>query len=292
MKNVFFLLCLALTYCGQAQEMQTIKKKLQFAQSSSQNTLIVENLNGNIQVESYGGQDILLEVDLKIDAQTDAIRRKAKEEVKLGIVQKEDLMVVFMDNPCANDHAELSKEALLSGRSMFWRNNCNWSPEYSFNMDYRLKVPKKLNVWVSTINQGDIEVKGVQGHVKAINVNGGIKLEQIAGKTKAHTINGPVDISYAMNPKEDCEYYSLNGNIDIRYQAGMSANVSFESMHGDLMTSINEVELLPASTTKSEKREKGIKYKIGGAQRLKIRQGGPQLSFETLNGNVYIRETK
>ena len=293
MKNLLFLLCLGLGLQLCAQQSKTIKKNLAFSNASADNTLIVENINGSIEVEAYNGSNIQVELDLEIDAKSERLIEKGFQEIQLGVLEKEDIIVLYMDNPCSEDRSLATREQLLKGHSFNWSKNCQWDAKYYFNLDYKIKVPRKLNVRLSTVNQGEIKLSGVQGTIQVNNVNGGIHLQDIAGKTKAHTVNGNVVISYQKNPTLDCDYYTLNGNIELLYQKGFSADAYFESMHGEFSSNIDELELLPQRLEPTKtKSEKGIKYKIGGAKNLRIRSGGPLMRFETLNGDVIVKERK
>lgn len=289
MKNLMLMLCLCICWCCQGQNERTTKKMLQFEQSSSENTLIVENLNGNITVEGYDGQKVELELVTRIDAKSKSLIEKGFSEVKLGLIEKEDLIILYMDNPCTSDKKTWSKDKLLSGQSFNWTNNCEWQPKYDFNLNFKLRVPRNTNVKVMTVNEGEIELKGINGAVTANNINGGIQLESIVSATKAHTINGDVEVTYKKNPNGECDFYTLNGDINVSYQPGLSANVELETQHGDFYTDIDEVEVLPVQVTETKK-EKGIKYKIGGGSNLKIRNGGPQFKFKTFNGNIILKE--
>ena len=151
-----------------------------------------------------------------------------KQELNLGIIEKANQIVLYPDAP----YADFDGENLRFN----WCNNHD-EPSYGHILNFKIKVPNKIHVNVSTVNDGEVTVKNTRGDiVSAENINGGITLTDITGTTKVHCINGDVNISYAANPKNASTYYSLNGDITIAYQKALSASISFKSMNGELYT--------------------------------------------------------
>ena len=151
-----------------------------------------------------------------------------------------------------------------------------------------IKVPRVLNLLVSTVNNGNVEIENLGGSIVANNVNGSIKLSGISREAVASTINGNVDINYSKNPEKACRFYTLNGDINAWFQKGLAATMSFESFNGELFTNVPRLESLPVAIEKKETR-KGIKFKVNG-NRFKVGDGGVFLDFETFNGDVYVKE--
>jgi hypothetical protein len=62
-------------------------------------------------------------------------------------------------------------------------------------------------------------------------------------------------------------------------------------MNGDLFTDFDDAQLLPVSATKvKEKRGEGMIYKLNKTTTVRIGKGGRTFSFETLNGDVFIKK--
>jgi DUF4097 and DUF4098 domain-containing protein YvlB len=170
-------------------------------------------------------------------------------------------------------------------------NNDRNEIEYSYNVDFTVKVPFGMNLHISTVNDGIISVNNVNGTLYISNVNEEISVKNAKGTTYAHTVNGDVSVSYLTNPPEESTYYTINGNIHVSYQPGLSADLQFKSMHGDFFTDFPEAELLPSSTTKvQENKGEGKIYKLNAITAVRIGKGGRTFKFETLNGNIYIKK--
>jgi DUF4097 and DUF4098 domain-containing protein YvlB len=143
---------------------------------------------------------------------------------------------------------------------------------------------------VSTVNNGVIDVKNIQSKsIVAENINGGITLNNISGKTWVSCINGPVDISYAENPKEESVYHTINGDITIAYQQALSANISFKSMNGEMYTDF-DINKQFTKTTKNKGDESRPKYKFEARPVVQIGSGQVDFNIETLNGDVFIKK--
>lgn len=247
---------------------------------ASHGTLFIYNISGFIKVEGYSGNKVLLEMDKTIYADDDKNLETGKKEFRLAFEQKSDSIIVYIASPFdSRPHRN-------------WQyNNDRHEIEYSYNVDFTVKVPFGMNLHISTVNDGIITVNNVSGKLHVSNVNEEISIKNAKGTTYAHTVNGDLTVSYLTNPPEESSYYTINGNIRVNYQPGLSADLQFKSMHGDFFTDFTEVELLPASVRKvQEKKGEGTVYKLNTGTSIRFGKGGRTFKFETLNGNVYIKK--
>ncbi len=271
---------------------EKIAKEFSFEKKGTHNALMIANINGDISVEPSDGDKIQVDVTKTIRAKTDGRLETGKSEIQLGIVDLADTIILYVNSPC-NFFERSSSKSRHSHMGTKW--GYSWQDHgrschetYDYSMDFVVKVPRSVNLLVSTINDGEVVVKNVHGVVKANNINGGIRLLNLMREAEAHTINGDVDIEYSQNPQRDCRFYTLNGDINALFQKGLAASMGFQSFNGHLYTNIDGLEQLPAHVEKKQK-EKGTKYKIND-NRFKIGAGGAFLDFETFNGNVYVKE--
>jgi len=270
---------------------EKITKELTFDKKSPDNALMIANINGSVTVTGYEGDKILIEVTKTIKAKTDDRLERGKAEVKLGVIDRADTLILFTEGLCSKfgrgNKNNWGREQ--NGWGYNWNNDSDdCKTVYDYTLDYVIKVPRLVNIIVSTVNQGDLKVENLGGSIVANNVNGGITLSGISREASANTINGDVDVTYTKNPQKACRFYTLNGDINAWFQKGLAANMSFESFNGELFTNVAQLESLPVVVEKSETK-KGIKYKVNG-NRFKIGEGGVVLDFETFNGNVYVKE--
>ena len=273
---------------------EKINKDLSFEKKSTENAVIVANINGDVTVTGYEGDHVLVEVTKTIKGKTQERLEKGKKDIQVGVINRADTLLLFMEGGC-NVFGRLNGKNDRNKPTRWGYNwNCNngcrdcCDTPYDYTLDFNIKVPAGINLVLSTVNDGNIKVENVKGSVYTNNVNGSIKLANLASDASASTINGDVDIEYDRNPQKECRFYTLNGNINAWFQKGLAANMSFESFNGEFYTNINQLESLPPIVEKKQKGE-GVRYKVNG-NRYKIGSGGVYLDFETFNGDVYLKE--
>jgi hypothetical protein len=290
-KIFWFSVLLVQTAYGQLFT-EKITRELSFEKPSSDNTLIIANINGPVDIIGYDGDKILIEVTKSMNAKTDSRLKQGKAELQLGVIDRADTVILYVVDGCSRFMKRKPHGGQSSIQSHGWgyqslsHKDCRIV--YDYTMSFIVRVPAALHVIANTINNGDVTVKNVDGVVKAGNINGSIRLENLKSPAEATTINGDVDIDYAMNPDSACRFYSLNGDINASFQPELSADVSFESFNGGFYTNITSMEKLPLKVEKSSHGD-GIRYKIDG-NRYQAGRGGAHLDFETFNGNVYLKE--
>jgi len=271
---------------------EKITKEYDFEKKGVQNTLMVANINGSIKVTGYEGEKILVEITRTINAKTPERLEKGKQQIKPGVIDRADTIILYTQTLC-NQFGRVNKENDNRSDHNRWgylwnsrENDCQEMVDYIVN--YQIKIPVNVNLIVSTVNDGHIEVEHLNGAIVANNMNGGIRLLDISREVNARTINGDVDITYARNPQSASRFYTLNGDINAWFQKGLSANMSFESFNGELFTNVTQLESMPAVVEKKES-SKGTRFKVNG-NRFKVGNGGVALDFETFNGDVYVKE--
>lgn len=274
------------------QHNETVKKELQFEQKSQNNVLYLANISGHMEVEGYDGDIIQIEANMRLKAKTEKRMEEAKEAIKVAVIDRMDTLIVYTTNKCSTFGKRSNDRKHKRGWGYNWNSyskGCDHN--FDYKVDYKVKVPHNVNLVVSTVNDGDVTITGVDGEVKAHNVNGSITFSSVSNATYANTINGDVTLDFKANPKRDGRFYSLNGDIRANYLKGLSADMSFKSYNGDFYTNISGLEQLPTKI-KIDKAGKGrgIAYKLDGKSMMRARNGGVYLDFETFNGDVYVKE--
>lgn len=292
MKNIIttglLLLILTIGYTQTKRHTETVKKEIIFEKSSTDNVFYLANINGNIAVEGYDGKSVQIEMVKTITAKSESRLQAAKDEISLGVIDRLDTIIVYMKGECGT----------FSNHNNKWKNenkswNYNWNNyenEYDFKLDFKVKVPYNLNIYVSTINDGDIAIQKVTANIGAHNINGSISLNDIEGEVFANTINGDVTLNFNKNPTIDSRYYALNGDINANFKPGLSADMSFKSFNGEFYSNINSIEYMPTKIEKKTANQDGVNYKLNGKSMLRVGKGGVYLDFETFNGDVYVKE--
>ncbi|MEM8568514.1 MAG: DUF4097 family beta strand repeat-containing protein [Bacteroidota bacterium] len=268
---------------------EIIKKELSFEKESSSNVFLLANIKGSVDVQGYDGNKVVLEAELFIRAKTNERLEKAKEQVSLGILDEYDSILVFIQGPCGAENVGVRSYDDEKSKWRYCWNNCNYS--YDFKLDFKLKIPKDLNVYLSTVNDGKITVKDVNGSLDLHNVNGDISATGVKGYTYVHSVNGDIALEFDNTPQPNSSYYTLNGDIKAYLPSTFKADVTFKSFNGDIYTDFEGIEQKPMLLAKNdESKVKGTSFKVEARSVISFGGGGPRLDFETFNGDAYIKK--
>lgn len=253
--------------------------------NSSENVLYIHNIQGDVIVRAYDGDEVQITYDKEINADTRLDLDRAGEELEFIVEEDGSRILVYIDAPFIH----VKKQ---DGEISY--NVKNWDNHYDFLFDITVQVPRNTNLDISTINNGKIFVENTRGKwLDASNVNGPVELVNITGVTDANTINGDITGSYSESPSSNSSYQTINGTIEVLYPEDLSADITFKSMHGDLFTNFQNLERLDSRVETDEDRHRGkTTYRLDKFSPLRIGNGGPEFSFKVLNGDVYIKQIK
>jgi len=258
------------------EEMDTIRRTLDFSPGNGPKILEVDNVNGRIRVTGYDGPSVEMVANTTIRAQSQTSLQLARQEVKLDISDKADSINIYVDQP-GHERSSISSRSRWSNRG------------YEVTFDFDIRVPRRAEIHLWTVNGGPIEVEDVAGDFNVNNINGPIAMRNVSGSGRAHTINGPVNLAFAENPKQDSHFGSLNGDIDATFRPDLSADLRFKTFNGGVYTDF-PVTTLPAAP--DALRQNGKLVLRNEFSNARIGKGGPTLEFDGFNGNVRIRQGK
>lgn len=275
--SALLLLCSSGLRAQSLKSTEKISREFALTAAAGRSTLALYNLNGSVTVQGYAGDKVLVAATLTITAPAAKTLATGKQEVRLGFAQHGDSVVVYTAAP---HDSRPHHERHSSTRSRLG---------YSYAINYSVRVPYQLNLRVSTVNGGAVLVQDVRGLLSAGNVNGPITLRHVRGTTQAHTVNGNVEADYLANPPGASSYHTLNGHIKVHYPADFAADLHFQSLHGELYTDFSTATVLPARVTQNQQgRGDGTVYQFTEQTTVRLGKGGPEVRFETLNGDVTI----
>jgi DUF4097 and DUF4098 domain-containing protein YvlB len=111
-------------------------------------------------------------------------------------------------------------------------------------------------------------------------------MKEVAGSGNATTVNGSIVVTFGKNPTGECAFKTVNGKVDVEFPEPVSAALRLKTMNGDVYTDF-PVKHVPQKASYSEKRGKKI-YRSGDSSVVEAGGGGPELTFDTLNGDIYL----
>lgn len=245
-----------------------------FSDPSRPHTLKINLINGGITVKGYDGKDAIIESHGSSVGEEHEHRRppsgaegmKRIGNTAMGLTATEEDNVLTI--------------SAFPGREP----------------DMVVQVPVNTSLKLSCVNGGDIVVDRISGEIEVNNTNGGVKLTNVSGSVIAHALNKNVEVKLnQITPDKSMAFTSLNGDIDVTLPADTKARVKMKTDNGEIYTDFDIK--LDASGSKpiiEDGRANHGKYKVRVDHAIygTINGGGPDLRFETFNGNIYIRKAK
>lgn len=225
-------------------------------------------LTGSIIVKGYNGKEVVVQAKSRLRKVSD----NKKSNMKLIQSTNTGLTIEEKDNVM-----EISTRSMNRG------------------VDLTIQVPVATSLKISTTNGGDIFVENITGEVVAKNTNGAITLTKISGTALANTVNGSVKVTFdRIDAGKPMSFTTMNGDVDVTFPAGFKADLKMKSEMGDIYSDFEIVMLKTQPKATEGKRDKSGKYRISFDKSLigTISSGGPEFTFKTFNGDIFIRKAK
>ncbi len=168
------------------------------------------------------------------------------------------------------------------------------SDSWNGAIDLTVRVPRNIDLELSTVNNGTITVRGTRGLHALENVNGEITATDISGTLLAETVNGDIDARMnTVNMENPMSLGSVNGALTLGLPDGFSGIVNVDSQSNEIFSDF-EMTLLPTEPEiKRSEGKKSFKISLNRSIRARIGDGsGPEIRMETLHGKVSVLKTK
>ena len=253
-------------------EKESIRKTFDVGAGSSGRKLLVDNIHGYVHVTGYSGSQIQVTVEKHIYADRPEAMAEAKRDVKLDMSQQGGFVRLYEDGP------------FRTSTGMSYRGEDYYG--YRVVFDFDVQVPVDTELVLKTVNRGDIQVKNTTGDYDIHGLNGGIEMEDVAGSGAVHTLNGKVKVTYSRNPAKATQFKTLNGSVDVYFRDGLNADLKFKKLNGGIYTDF-DVIALPQMDGGNSNNGRFV-YRSGRTIGGRTGKGGPELSFETLNGSIRL----
>jgi hypothetical protein len=255
------------------RDQENIQKS--FAMPAGHKSLEIDNVWGSIEVVADTADKVELAVVRTTQAESKDKLERAKKEVTLDVTQEEGTLKLYVNGPfrCQCDDCRHSRD----------------DEGYRVKMDFKVHVPRDLDIKVKTVNEGRVVVKNTNGSFLVRNVNGDIEMDNVAGSGTARTVNGPVIVSFRQNPRENSDFKTVNGNVELRFAHDLSADFRFKTFNGGIYSDF-PVTAMPVHAIQEERRGGKMVYRADRYTGARVNSGGPEIQIENLNGDIRILE--
>jgi len=266
MKTTLALAGIALALCSLAPAQDNPQRVVVPARNSARpRKLTVHSLNGSITVKTHAAREVIVEA-------VGSERRSRREEAPAGMRR--------IDIPSTGLSVEEEDNQIT----------VRLSPPGGSGLV--ITVPADTSLDLHT-NSGPISVDGVKGEIAVDTLNGPTTLTGVSGSVLAHSLNGPIKVSMnAVDATKPLSFSTLNGTIDVTLPADYKGNVKLSTGHGAIYSDF-DFRLGGGTITQSNDTSEGrFRVRIDRDRTLSgtINGGGPEATFKTYNGTIYIRK--
>ena len=283
MKKIKFisLLGLALVLIAStmlAQENKVDRATVPFSDPSQPGEVHIRVFRGGITVTGYSGKEVIVEAAVR----GTMIQEKEDEEVS----EKARGMRLIRSSSTGLTITEENNVMNIGSQSL------------KYPVDISVQVPFRSTLKLGGFNEGDIVVEKITGELEISNHNGSITLTDITGSVVANTFNGELNVTFAgISPDKPMSFSTWNGDVDVTLPRTFKGDVKMRSEQGDIYSDFDvQIKPQPQGQNQTEARSTGIKegekFKIAFDKTIygAVNGGGPEFSFKTFNGDIYIRK--
>jgi DUF4097 and DUF4098 domain-containing protein YvlB len=170
----------------------------------------LDNINGDVHISSWDRNEV------KVDAIKYADTKERLEEAKIEIDSGKDYLSIQTKYP----HHD---------QGWHWGSHDNPA-----SVEYTLTVPRTVRLDEIKLINGQLDVNGVSGEVRASCINGRLQAEGLAGRAKLSTINGHLEAKFGQLAGKSVELNSVNGSVDLTIPSDSNAEVEASTISGGI----------------------------------------------------------
>jgi hypothetical protein len=152
-------------------------------------------------------------------------------------------------------------------------------------IEFTVRVPAGVHFAARTVD-GDIRAEGLRSNVDAATVSGDVRVAT-TGTARAATVSGNVDATLAQGDGEDMAFASVSGNVVVRLAGNVGARVDANTLSGSIESDF-DLRIRPGDEDEDDDGGLNINIQIGKQASGTIGGGGPELSMNTVSGNIRL----
>jgi hypothetical protein len=234
--------------------------------------VIVRNVIGPVRVTGHDRNTVEMHATETIHADLQADVARARAEMQLQTLQEPGRIAFRVRSNRENDY--------------YWGHWDDYRAEY----DIELRVPRNAAIELSTVNDGDVIAEGVHGNFTLRNVNGAVRLVDARGGGSITTVNGDVHAAFAQAPTKPTAFKTVNGSLDVTFPERLAAELTFTTMNGDVFTDFAVESLRDPPVVQTGRARGAFVMRSNRNSAFRVGGGGTRHTFNTLNGNIYVRK--
>jgi len=214
---------------------------------SANGRIDLANINGPVQIKAWDRNEV------KVDAIKRAGSKHDLDEVQIKIDSGKDS---------------------LSIRTEYARHDHTWTRNDPGSVDYMLMVPRNSRLDDINLVNGNLEIEGVSGEVRASCVNGRLRARNLSGRTQLSTVNGNLEANLD-RLSSPVEVSSVNASVLLTLPSDAKADIEASTVSGSIS---NDFGIRVAN-------HKWVGHELNG----ELGGGGTRVRVNNVNGRIEIR---
>ena len=210
----------------------------------------LQNINGAVHISAGGGNEV----------KVDAIKR-AEDEQEL---KDEEIRVDASAD-------SISIQTKYHQREESWQNRHHRGAE----VEYTITVPRNARLDEIKLINGELDIIGVSGEVRASCINGRLVARGLERAVKLQTINGPLEADFNQAQATSIELSSVNGPVRLTLPSDTKAHIEATTVHGSIE---NDFGL-------HTNNHRWVGHDLNG----ELGTGGPHIRISNVNGPVTVQ---
>jgi DUF4097 and DUF4098 domain-containing protein YvlB len=211
------------------------------------------NINGGVKIKVWDRAAV------QVDAIKKAYRRERLAEAQIEVTSTEENIRIKTEYPDRDQN-------FRSGEGRY---------DNPATIEYALTVPRTAMLDSVELVNGQLDIDGVEGNVKASSVNGSVTARGLKGEARLSTVNGPLQATFLqLDETKPISLGSVNGNVTVVIPSDSNASVRAGTVHGSISNDF------------------GIQVKhgeyVGHNLEAQIGSGGPRIKLSNVNGAITI----
>ena len=217
----------------------------------------LENINGSVRVSAWDRNEV------KVDAVKLARRRDRLDEAKVVV---------------SSDPNSIHVETEYATRTQTFHDG-----EGSYNnpatVEYTLTVPRGARVDAIELINGDLDIDGIAGDVRASSINGRLSARELGGEVRLSTVNGKLDAVFGrLSAAKAVSLNSVNGALSLTLPSDSNAELKADTVHGAITNDFG----LPV------RRGEYVGRDLAG----QLGSGGTRIKLGNVNGRISIKRAQ
>jgi DUF4097 and DUF4098 domain-containing protein YvlB len=224
-------------------------------QIASGGRVSLENINGAVKIQVWERAEV------KVDAVKRAYTAERLREAQIKVDASSSRVRIETEYPDS---------------TLRWTDRDGERHENPASVEYTLTVPRTINIDEVSLVNGNLNIAGVAGSVKASSVNGRVTATGLSGPVNLSVVNGRLEATLdRLTEAGDVSLSAVNGPLVVTLPSDANAVVRASTVHGGISNDFN----LPVR----------VGEYVGRNLEGRIGSGGTDVRLSNVNGPVQIR---